>query len=121
MTAASRSRSWFCHEHRNVVAEVNSVRLPARIQSHVVAAQRLIKKLAHFGIVARQRVGAFEQRFHFKLHAIKHRLARFKTRLAMLGANKAQAGEGWLVITPSPDGSCPRACFFYRGVCHCVR
>ncbi len=53
--------------------------------------------LAHFGIVARQRVGAFEQRFHFKLHAIKHRLARCKTRLAMLGANKAQAGEGWLV------------------------
>ncbi len=74
--------------------------------------------LAHFGIVARQRVGDFEQRFHFKLHAIKHRLARCKTRLAKLGANKAQAGEGWLV---SPDGRCPRACFFYRGVCHCVR
>ncbi len=77
--------------------------------------------LSHFGIVARQRVGAFEQRFHVKLHAIKHRLARCKTRLAMLGANKAQAGEGWLVIKPSPDGRCPRACFFYRGVCHCVR
>ena len=69
--------------------------------------------LAHFGIVARQRVGAFEQRFHVKLHAIKHRLARCKTRLAMLGANKAQAGEGWLVIKPSPGGRRPRACFFY--------
>ena len=79
----------------------------------MVAAQRLIKKLAHFDIVARQRVGDFEQRFHVKLHAIKHRLARCKTRLAMLGANKAQAGEGWLVIKPSPDGRRPRACFFY--------
>jgi len=68
--------------------------------------------LARFDIVARQRVGAFEQRFHFKLHAIKHRLARCKTRLAMLDANKAQAGEGWLVITPSSGGSRPRACFF---------
>src|SRR6266567_5276337 len=55
----------------------------------------------------------FEQRFHVKLHAIKHRLARCKTRLAMLGANKAQAGEGWLEIKPSPDGRRPRACFFY--------
>ena len=79
----------------------------------MVAAQRLIKKLAHFGIVARQRVGDFEQRFQFKLHAIKHRLARCKTRLAKLDANKAQAGEGWLVIKPSPEGRRPRACFFY--------
>ena len=73
----------------------------------MVAAQRLIKKLAHLGIIARQRVGAFEQRFHFKLHAIKHRLARCKTRLAMLGENQAQAGEGWLVVKPSPDGRRP--------------
>ena len=69
--------------------------------------------LPHFGIVARQRVGAFEQRFHLKLHAIKHQLARCRTRLAMLGANKAQAGEGWLVIGPSPGGRRPGACFFY--------
>jgi len=39
-------------------------------------------------------------------------MARCKTRLAMLDANKAQAGEGWLVITPSSGGSRPRACFF---------
>jgi hypothetical protein len=25
------------------------------------------------------------------------------------------------VIKPSPDGRRPRACFFYRGVCHRVR